>query len=154
MSKHILTVRADQRYADLYPNKGIKYVGSLKCPEGNNCTGFTECDEIHEHEGVRIGDHEAGDCCPGDPSMDPPELCSPWCGEEEFEFHGEWHTYQDGYGWTVPFEGCIVNEYSWEIPDECYPLRPSVWTVDVRFDDEWIEFYSVKEIQYAEIQEV
>ena len=82
MTKHILTVKADQRYADMYPNKEIVYVGSIECPEGNNCTAFTECDEIHEHEGVRIEDHEAGYCCPGDPSMDPPELCSPWCGEE------------------------------------------------------------------------
>ena len=90
----------------------------IRCDNPAHCTGYSECSRMHickhGHE-VPAGhpdEHGSPDGpCPGYPN----ELGHPncWEGDDEFQFHGEWHTYRWGWGWTVPFIGCIVSE-NWD----------------------------------------
>lgn len=93
----------------------------IECQIAGSCGGWLECNEPPESD-CRIAD-DPHDCA--DDAL--------WCGRDEFEFHGVVHTWHDGYGWTVPFEGCIVAWADWDAPDEVEALPPGRYQVD----DEW-----------------
>lgn len=96
------------------------------CPDG----GWMECSQEHicEHgcdarEGFEENDPDGKECpgfkkkLPGLPGEPDEYSLNCWDGEEDFEFHGVEHTYRYGHGWTVPFEGCIVIELAYELPE-------------------------------------
>lgn len=93
----------------------------IECQIAGGCGGWRECDKPPEFD-CRFAD-SPHDC----------EDDALWCGLDEFEFHGVLHTWRDGYGWTVPFEGCIVAWADWDAPDEVEALPPGRYQVD----DEW-----------------
>lgn len=77
--------------------------GEIVCVTPETCEGWQEC--LEDHGGADPGE------CPGEHPDDrdaPRSEHVPWCDEYEFEFHGVVHTWQYGYGWTVPYQGCVV----------------------------------------------
>lgn len=86
------------------PEPGGTFRYRIECPGRPKCAGVQECWEPHEVDGRAVDPYEA----------DPDD---PWFGAEDVEFHGVLHTWHDCYGWTVPFDGCVVAaHYAW--PDE------------------------------------
>lgn len=71
---------------------------SITCYPGG-CNGWQECREEHSVDGY-TGENDG----PDDSDED-----APWADEEEFEFHGVLHEWRSGWGWTVPFNGCVVS---------------------------------------------
>lgn len=119
MSDHVLEVPLD--------GEGF----TIECLAGNGCNGWIECREPHT-----VGKLDATegpyDC---DPDM-------PWSDEEEWEFHGVLHEWRWGYGWTVPYPGCVVAAQGcdapddlWEVVDGEHRLKPGRWLVDDDWDD-------------------
>lgn len=62
----------------------------------------------------------------------------PWCDEDEFVFHGVPHTWRYGYGWTVPFEGCVVDAND-SCVDEAYDIAREHGPGTHEVDDDWDE---------------
>jgi hypothetical protein len=89
------------------------------CPNPGEKCGFSECMEEHTVDGKNVHpyDHDEGD---------------PWAGCEDWEFHGVPHTYQPGFGWTIPYTRCAVrdhdalrdeaNDLLWDKPEGSYPV--------------------------------
>lgn len=114
-----------------------EYAYDLECPGAPHCTGWQECDQTHEVDGISAanGPDEPLDTCECDGCL----VCScpslPWDGVEEFEFHGVVHTWHIGYGWTVPYNGCVVREHDLEEHDLLLDEPPGRYLVDA----EWPE---------------
>lgn len=116
MSRHVLVITGDTpETRDCY----------LECPDGNGCSGWIECGVRWHGDGERSAEHGPFDC-----SDD-----LPWYDEEEYEFHGETHTWRSGYGWTVPYRGCVVMYGNWEPPDDVFNIEPGRYDVE----DDWDE---------------
>lgn len=132
MSRHILVAEVDTAFGERFPNLPPVHTWHLDCPDSNSCSGWTECDESHEVEGVSAGDGP----------WDAPEG-APWDGEDEFDFHGVEHTWYDGHGWTVPFDGCVVRGSGCDAPDALNEPDPAGgwrvplgrWVVEDDWDD-------------------
>jgi hypothetical protein len=97
------------------PEHPDSHTWHIRCDDPAHCTGYSECIRMHickhGHDAVHGFDEDSDDGpCPG---HDDPEKPNCFAGEEEYQFHGEWHTYRWGWGWTVPFIGCIVSE-NWD----------------------------------------
>jgi hypothetical protein len=118
---HILIKEAD-------PDDPEEFRYRVECQIEGGCGGWLECAEPHEVAGWIASGSE------GDPhDCDP---AAPWCNSEEFTFHGVEHTWQGGWGWTVPFEGCLLESYSdFEPPDEVLDLPVGRYLVDDEWDD-------------------
>jgi hypothetical protein len=119
VSTHILEVTPD--------GEGF----SVECLVGNGCSGWLECGEPHT-----VGNADASDG-PFDCDED-----APWYDEDEWEFHGIIHTWHYGFGWTVPYPGCVVAGSAVDPPDDLWQtvggehrLNPGRWLVD----DDWDE---------------
>lgn len=119
MSEHVFIVAPD--------GEGF----TIECLAGNGCNGWIECRKPH-----MVGDLDArvGPYCDDD---------APWCDFEEWEFHGVVHTWRYGWGWTVPYPGCVVAGSGVDAPDDLWEttdgerrLRPGRWLVDDDWDDE------------------
>lgn len=109
MSHHILVIELDSSAAPLGPHHSDDRTWSIECPPDNGCSGWMECDQVHEVEGH--GNAEDG--------PDDSEESAPWAEMDRFEFHGvmhEWNTW--GHGWTVPWPGCVVAGSDWTEPPE------------------------------------
>jgi hypothetical protein len=91
---HIVTIRESEDHHPDDPD----YRYGIECVAPEKCGGWQECLEPHEVDGKSAAD--------GPWSCD---SADPWCDEDEFEFHGVVHTWHYGYGWTVPFDGCVVQ---------------------------------------------
>lgn len=115
-STHILIKEID-------PEDLAEFRYRIECQVPGSCDGWTECDKPPEFD-CRTADSPY-DCAPD----------APWDGLNEFEFHGVVHTWRDGYGWTVPFEGCIVAWADADVPDEMESLPPGRYQVDDEWDD-------------------
>lgn len=158
MSRHILVVSLDSREQErldagelVLPEHIESHDHSVICPDGNGCSGWIECGDPHEVEGesaacgpysCNCDDENARDCLSGD---SPP----PWYDEEEFEFHGVMHTWRSGFGWTVPYTGCIVNFGDYELPHGYEQLSLGEHKVDDDWDDEWCNLTLCEEEQPA-----
>lgn len=126
MSTHVLVVETDaaylERLAVLRPvtddDRRDAMMWHIECSDPAACPGWVECD----------GDH-AG--------FDPEDETSPGYDRwEDVMIHGELHDWRWGHGWTVAYSGCpVIGFAEFDPPDECYPLRPSRWPVDVDWDD-------------------
>lgn len=118
---HVLTVtksddwHEDQPYFDY----------SIECLAPEKCGGWQECVEPHEVDGNSAADGPWGS-----------DESAPWFEEDYYVFHDVEHEWRYGYGWTVPFEGCVVAandsayDYAHDIGVEHGPGRYVV-------DDEW-----------------
>jgi hypothetical protein len=129
---HIVTIRESEDHHPDDPD----YRCEIECIAPEKCGGWWECMEAHEVDGVSAADGPYASVCPscggeGDEHV-------PWCDRDEFEFHGVEHTWRYGYGWTVPYEGCIVqaNDSGW---DDLYDIArehgPGRYLVDDDWDD-------------------
>lgn len=121
MSRHILVVEPDTAYAERFPDFPPETRWHIECPDGNGCSGWEECDG--DHSSLTEDDQDEGYATA----------------------HGVEHEYRWGYGWTVPYEGCVVaGNDSTEPPDELWKrdedshnlrLPLGRWVVD----DDWDE---------------
>lgn len=99
---------------------------SLTCQAPNLCGGWWECSETHEVDGLSASDGPYA--C---------ETSAPWCDEDEFEFHGVTHTWRYGWGWTVPYEGCVVQTA--DIGDGVDDIAREHGEGTYEVDDDWDE---------------
>lgn len=137
MTEHLLTVEVDTAYTERFPNAETELNWSITCTNPDQCNGWMECDKPHEVDGVNAADG------PNDSEED-----APWSGYDEFEFHGEEHTWRECYGWTIAYKGCVVQgSLTAECPDELHPLRPGKWVVDDDWDDEICTLNVVREVE-------
>lgn len=136
MTEHLLTVEADTDYAERHPRAYPELTWSITCINPDSCNGWSECDKDHEVDGVNAADgpYDAEDG-------------RPWAGLDEFEFHGEEHTWRSGHGWTSAYKGCVVQGTDVDLPDELHPLRPGKWIVDDDWDDEFCELIVVRKAE-------
>lgn len=68
------------------------HMSAIECSTPGGCGGWRECTLDH-------------------PGMDPDDEDSPAFDAEEWEIHGVLHTWQ-GWTWSVPFDGCPVQEWA------------------------------------------
>jgi len=101
----------------------------VECSNPAACDGWEECLEPHEVDGVSAADGPYETVC----GMNPCRI--PWCGQDEYFFHGALHTWQSGNScWSLPVKGCPVARFAEEVDD--VPLdRPGRWVVDVDWGD-------------------
>lgn len=124
MTAHVVTQREETDYAESYPGEPPEFESELECPIG--CNGWQECRE-DEHAVPGYDGENAG---PWESDED-----APWYDEEEFEFHGVVHTWNgNGYGWTVPYDGCVVAGNDWQA-SLYFPDREGKWLMDDEWDD-------------------
>lgn len=93
--EHHLTITPDDD-GDDFDTPGWQF--EITCLAPTKCGGFQECPDEHQVAGVSAADGPDAD------------ESAPWFDEEEFEFHGVMHEWRYGFGWTVPFDGCVVSD--------------------------------------------
>ena len=143
MTEHIVHITRDAgklaRLAEFRPvteqDRADQYAVHIECTVPGGCGGWEECREPHEVDGVSAADGPYDTVC----SCADAEAtaCSiPWCGHDEFEFHGVLHEWRSGYGWTVDFDGCVLAAYpDFELPDGIDTTRDGKWRVEDDWDD-------------------
>lgn len=118
---HVLVITKSDDWHEDQPD----FDSAIECQSVEKCGGWWECMDPHEVD--------------GDSAADGPWECdlnAPWNERDEFTFHGFEHTWRYGFGWTVPYEGCIVaqadsvSDYAHDIGHEHGPGRYLV-------DDDW-----------------
>lgn len=122
-TQHIVTKAHD-------PEDPSEYTYTLECPGAPHCTGFSECDKPHVHNGI-----DADEVTPEDGVVDDHGGVPPWDGIYEWTFHGVLHTYHYGYGWTVPYTGCVLREYDLEFDDALLDQPPGRYLISVYWED-------------------
>lgn len=146
MGRHILVVEPDEGYDSNDPDTWDEKKFSIICPEGNGCSGWIECTEAHEVDGVSAnsGPYDFPTCpaCVSDGSE-----CQhvPWCDLEEFDFHGVLHTWDGSNGWTVPFTGCVVQGSDVDFSDHMH-LPPGKYVVEDDWDDTEVSLELIGEL--------
>lgn len=118
---HLLTVTKSD---DWFPDQPA-WDGAITCLSPTTCNGWWECHEPHEVDGKSAASGPY-DCDDSDP----------WCDEDEYEFHGVQHTWHYGSGWTVPYEGCVVQTVD-TISDSAYEIGQAHGEGTYQVDDEW-----------------
>lgn len=107
-----------------------EFTYTWECPGPPHCTGFSECHEPHIENGINADHITPHDVLDGDDDVTVP----PWDGIEEWTFHGVPHTYHDGYGWTVPYDGCVVEFADLEVEDALLNEPPGRYAIDVSWE--------------------
>lgn len=106
----------------VFPEHVDSRICRIRCDEPQHCMGWQECRRLHicQHGHEIVFDELSPDGpCPG---MDD-DNCA---GRDEGEtFHGQAHTHHWGWGWTVPYVGCIVAA-NW-----CGELTPDIDTLPI-----------------------
>ena len=129
---HLTIVKGDDWFED-QPD----WDGSITCLAPAKCGGWWECGETHGVNGTSAGDGPYGADCPGCiVPLGADEAHLPWCDEDEFEFHGVLHTWRYGYGWTVPYDGCVVQAAD-DVCDAVYDIGQEHGEGTYFVDDEW-----------------
>jgi hypothetical protein len=141
MSAHVFIRELDTEYAEKYPNEPPEFLNHVECPVG--CNGWQECTEdVHKvpgYDGVNDGPYESDED-------------APWCDEEEYEFHGVLHTWNgNGYGWTIPFNGCVVSANDYSDPYDI-PERAGKWLVDDDWDDSTVSLTGIVEMESDKVR--
>lgn len=119
-AKHVLTI---VRGNDWMPDEP-DWDWDLTCVDFNACDGqgWWECGVHLAHTTATYKARDEGRVL-----LDHPPACdAPAPGEwnddeDEILAHGVWHTYRYGWGWTVPYPGCVlvghdnIADHVWEI---------------------------------------
>jgi hypothetical protein len=118
---HLLTIAKEADFDPEWPH----FDWDITCVVPELCGGWQECQEPHAVDGESAADG------PYDASED-----DPWFDLEEFTFHGVEHTWRGDYGWTIPYEGCVVsaNDY---VADEVHDIGVEHGEGTYVVDDEW-----------------
>lgn len=90
---HLLTIARSDDWTEGEPY----FKSTVTCLAPGLCGGWQECRKPHEVDGTSADDG------PWDAPLE-----AAWCEEDCFTFHGVEHEWRSGWGWTVPFEGCVV----------------------------------------------
>lgn len=150
MSTHLLVITHDERLPGpvhpdqhVFPEHPDARDYRIACADPEHCIGWSECPEPHEVDGqsAACGPYNC-DCPDGQPSCfgdEPGEgdrTAPPWFDLEEFDFHGVTHTWRHGWGWTVPYPGCIVAGVDAELPDKIDQTPIGVWEISEDWADE------------------
>jgi hypothetical protein len=131
---HLLTITKSSDWHEDEPY----WDWSVTCVAPDRCGGWQECGKKHEVDGTSATDGPYDGDCPGGHGVSTDRAGHlPWCDEDEFEFHGVWHTWRYGNGWTVPYPGCVVQtadigEYADDIARE---HGEGTYVVDDEWDD-------------------
>lgn len=146
MSSHTLILTLDsieQAKLDagefVFPEHEDGRAWRIRCDDPAHCDGYIECHRQHicphGHDACNGFDENSEDGpCPGHADDDLPNCFS---GDEEFTFHGQAHTYRWGWGWTVPFIGCVVAEnWDGELDRSIYTLPIGEYPVDEDWYDD------------------
>lgn len=104
----------------------LDYAATLDCPGPDYCHGWEECMECRE-----VADFDDDDVW-GDSS-----------GEEQRVLHGVDHTWHDGWGWTIPFDGCVVRADPDQIGDSIHEIVADYGDGDYLVEDVWWDGTSV-----------
>lgn len=122
---HRLTLTKDDDFDPEYPY----FKGSIDCLVPAKCGGWQECPESHQIDGEPVND--------GPWESDE---SAPWYEQDYFTFHGVEHEWRYGYGWTVPFEGCVVaaNDHA---SDSTHEIGVEHGEGTFLVDDEWDDTY-------------
>lgn len=153
MTEHIIEISRDEAFlarlaeyrAPDEQDRRDAYQATIQCTVEGGCGGWQACDALHEANGLSAegGPYETVCSCAETEST----TCStPWCGHDEFEFHGVEHTWRWSWGWTVPYEGCPVAASDAELPDGIDTERDGRWLVDDDWDDTSCYLVLVREI--------
>lgn len=150
MSGHVLVISLDDhRPGPVHPEQHIfpehpdERDYTIVCTDPQRCEGWTACPEPHEFDGISAacGPHSC-DCPDGHPNClgeGPGEGGNrprpPWFDQEEFDFHDVTHTWRNGWGWTVPYRGCIVAGIDAEWPEQIEQTPIGAWEID----EEWVD---------------
>lgn len=101
-AEHVLVVAKSDDWHDDDPAWDF----AVECCNPDQCNGFIECDKAHD-------------------GMDPNEETSPAYDQtENVLIHGEHHDWHYGFGWCVPFNGCVVKgvgnwtDSAWDIASD------------------------------------
>lgn len=146
MTEHIIEISRDEaflaRLAEYREpdeqDRRDAYQVHIECPAPENCTGWEECNDPHTSpDGSLNADDGPYDC----------EEDVPWEGQDEFEFHGVPHEWRSGYGWTVPYQGCIVAAQDIEVPEGIDTTRDGRWLVEDDWDDTDCYLVLVRELK-------
>lgn len=126
---HTLTITTRESpiaYAGLWGSVryDLDYESSITCTT-TGCNGWQECREPHVVEG-----YDGPNDGPDDSEED-----APWADREEFEFHGVLHTWRGGWGWTVPFVGCVLAEQ--DLADYIHDIYAEHGPGEYLVDDDW-----------------
>lgn len=115
--EHLLTIT---KATDWEPDEP-SWDWSITCTTPDRCDGWWECPEAHVVDGIDAADGPYENDCPGwhgPYALNEAENTAraaaggphwPWCDDDEHMFHGVAHTWRYGFGWTVPFPGCVVQ---------------------------------------------
>lgn len=144
MTEHIINISRDEAFlarlgeyrAPDEQDRRDAYQVKIECPTPENCIGWDECHEPHTSpDGFLGADDGPYDSVCSCAEAESTSCTTPWCGRDDFEFHGVEHTWRDSWGWTVPFEGCIVAAYEIEVPDGIDTTRDGRWLIEDDWDD-------------------
>lgn len=128
---HVLTI------SDVVVDQGeiVDYNTTLTCFPGG-CEGWQECREGHKVEGY----DEDANVGPYDCAEE-----APWADKDEFVFHGVMHEWRYGWGWTVPFQGCVlaVNDFSDGAYDIMVAFGPGEYLIEDEWDDTEVWIYAL-----------
>lgn len=122
---HLLTITKHEDWTEDEPY----WDWSITCQSVDLCNGWLECRESHEIDGTS--------------AEDGPYECdesAAWCDEDVFMFHGVEHNWRYGHGWTVPYEGCVVqsaDSLSDDVHDIGLEYGEGTYAVEDDWDDEW-----------------
>ena len=137
---HILVIEPDAAYAARFPDAPVEYRWSIECQNPARCGGWQECHESHQIDGEPVNDGPWES-----------EESAPWFEEDYYTFHGVEHEWRYGYGWTVPFDGCVVAENAGYTDCPVEPMRPGRWLVDDEWDDTYMSLNAVEELALSPV---
>lgn len=131
---HLIVTKDDDDFDPEYPY----FKTAVVCLSPAKCGGWQECRESHE--------------MPGMPTNDGPwdsDESAPWCDQDYFTFHGVEHEWRSGYGWTVPFEGCVVAADD-SVGDNAHDIGVAhgegTYLVDDDWDDEYVTLAIIERV--------
>lgn len=152
MSEHILVIDVDTQTRKLLDEGHLMYPEhlddrhySVLCPHPDECNGWMECLRQHicphgHSAGMGFEEMSSDGPCPGHDNDNDPNCYS---GYDEFNFHGEWHTYRYGWGWTTEWPGCVVADADidfYYLPVERLPRG------EYPVNDDWDDTYCTLEL--------
>ena len=118
-TRHWIVVEPDTAYIEQYgddpDDPAIKW--RIECSDPAACPGWMECPENHAGYDPNVEESPAFD------------------QYEDVMIHGVAHEWRTDYGWTVPFDGCPVQDGGDDASDIAHEKGVGRWEVDDDWDD-------------------